>query len=153
MQWLIDLGTNKILVAGVTSWMIAQVVKAILYAIMNKKIDLSRLFGDGGMPSGHSATVVAVATMTALTQGLGSAAFAISMILAIVVCHDAMGVRQETGKQARMLNELAKMVEILSANELPEVKLKEFVGHTPLQVYAGATIGILNALLFYFVVF
>ena len=153
MQWLIDIVTNKILVAGVTSWLIAQVVKAILYAIMNKKINWSRLFGDGGMPSGHSATVVAVATMTALTQGLGSAAFAISMILAIVVCHDAMGVRQETGKQARMLNELTKMVEILSANELPEVKLKEFVGHTPLQVYAGATLGVLNALVQYFVIF
>ncbi len=153
MNWFFDLITNPVLITGVSSWFLAQVLKTILYALMNKKLDWSRMVGDGGMPSGHSATVTSVATVTGLFCGFGSVEFAVSAIIAIVVCHDAMGVRQETGKQAVLLNEITKIIEILSANDLPEVKLKEFVGHTPLQVYAGVLIGILNACLMYFIVF
>ena len=153
MQQIIDLLTNPVLITGVSSWFIAQVIKTILYAIVNKKLDWGRMVGDGGMPSGHSATVTSVAVIAGLIYGFGSFEFAVSAILAIVVCHDAMGVRQETGKQAVLLNELTRIIEILSTDELPEVKLKEFVGHTPLQVYTGASIGILNACLMYFVVF
>lgn len=153
MDWFFDLITNPVLITGVSSWFLAQVLKTILYALMNKKLDWSRMVGDGGMPSGHSATVTSVATVTGLLCGFGSVEFAISAIIAIVVCHDAMGVRQETGKQAVLLNEITKIIEILSANDLPEVKLKEFVGHTPLQVYAGVIIGILNAMFMYFIVF
>lgn len=153
MQWFIDIFTNPVLLTGLSSWFIAQVLKTILYAAMNKKLDWGRLVGDGGMPSGHSATVTSVAVVTGLISGFASVDFAIAAILAIVVCHDAMGVRQETGKQAVLLNEMTKIIEILSKDELPEVKLKEFVGHTPLQVYAGVCIGIANACLMHFVVF
>lgn len=153
MEWFLDLITNPVLITGVSSWFLAQVIKTILYAIMNKKLDWGRMVGDGGMPSGHSATVTSVATVTGLFCGFGSVEFAIAAILAIVVCHDATGVRQETGKQAVLLNEIVEIIEILSKKDLPEVKLKEFVGHTPLQVYAGMLIGILNALLMYFIVF
>lgn len=153
MQWFIDIFTNPVLLTGLSSWFIAQVFKTILYAFMNKKLDWGRLFGDGGMPSGHSATVSSVAIITGLLCGFASVEFAIAAILAIVVCHDAMGVRQEAGKQAILLNEITRILEILSNDELPEVKLKEFVGHTPLQVYVGASIGICNALLMHFVVF
>lgn len=153
MNWFLDLITNPVLVTGLSSWFFAQVIKTILYAIVNKKVDWGRLVGDGGMPSGHSATVTSVAVITGLICGFGSVEFAISGILAIVVCHDAMGVRQETGKQAVLLNELVEIIEILSKKDLPEVKLKEFVGHTPLQVYAGVLIGFLNAFLMYFAVF
>ena len=99
------------------------------------------------MPSGHSATVASLATICGLTFGLGSVEFAISAILAIIVCHDATGVRRETGKHAEILNELVKYLETGKPEDL-----KELVGHTPLQVFAGILIGIGNALLMYFVV-
>ena len=112
-----------------------------------KKLDFERLYGDGGMPSGHSATVASLATMCGLMCGLQSAEFAIAAILAIIVCHDATGVRRETGRHAEILNELVKSLETGKP-----VDLKELVGHTPLQVFAGILIGIGNALLMYFVI-
>ena len=106
------------------------------------------------MPSGHSATVTSLAVFCALMHGTGSHEFAVAAILAIIVCHDAMGVRQETGKQAILINELVELVEKLKVeHRLPTIELKEFVGHTPLQVAAGILLGILDALLMYFVVF
>ena len=145
MNWFFDLLSNRFLITGMASWLVAQVTKTVIHAIINKKIVLERLFGDGGMPSGHSATVTSLAAISALTFGFDSFQFAVTMLLAIIVCHDAMGVRLETGKQAVMLNELVKAFEDLSKEDLPEVKLKEFVGHTPIQVIAGILIGIANA--------
>ena len=152
MDWLSDLVRNPVWVTGVASWLVAQVLKVIINAIVNKKFDIHRLFGDGGMPSGHSATVTSVAMMSALLYGTGSFQFAISAILAIIVCHDAMGVRLETGKQALIITELVASFEALTSKDLPEVKLKEFVGHTPIQVIAGILIGIAGANFMYFVI-
>lgn len=149
MIWIYDLITNPIIITSISSWMIAQVIKVILHAIIYKKIDVSRLFGDGGMPSGHSATVSSLAIICSLVYGTGSAYFAISAILAVIVCHDAMGVRRETGKQAVVINELMKAFSVLTEEKLPEIKLKEFVGHTPIQVFAGILIGIVNAFVMY----
>lgn len=149
MNWLYDLVTNPFLITGVTSWFSAQVLKTIIHAVINRKLDLLRLVGDGGMPSGHSATVTSIAVLTALVYGTGSFQFALTAIIAIIVCHDAMGVRLETGKQAVIINEIVRSFEILSKNELPEVKLKEFVGHTPIQVFAGIVIGVINAIVMY----
>ncbi len=145
-SWLQQLLSNRFLIVGVTSWFWAQVLKTIIHAIVNRKIDLTRLVGDGGMPSGHSATVSSLAVAAALGFGLGSFQFAIAFLFAIVVCKDAMGVRLETGKQAAILNEIVKTFEVLSSEKLPEVKLKEFVGHTPVQVAAGIVLGVVNAL-------
>lgn len=153
MDWLVDLLGNPILITAVASWTVAQVLKVIINAIINKEFCIERLFGDGGMPSGHSATVTSMATVTALIYGLGSFEFAVTAILAIIVCHDAMGVRQETGKQAVILNELIEAFEALSKKDLPEVKLKEFVGHTPIQVAVGIALGIANAFAMYYLVF
>lgn len=153
MDWFFDLITNPIIVAGVTAWFTAQVLKTIIYWVVNKKFDIWRLFGDGGMPSGHSATVTSIAMISALIYGTGSFQFAISTMLAVIVCHDAMGVRQETGKQAKVLNEIMKSFDILSKDALPEVKLKEFVGHTPFQVFTGIIIGIIHGLIIYFLFF
>lgn len=152
MNWLVELLRNPILITSVSSWGIAQVTKMVIHAMIHKNFDVSRLFGDGGMPSGHSATVTSMAVMCALVHGTSSTFFAISMVLAIIVCHDAMGVRRETGKQAVIINELVKAFSVLYSKELPEVKLKEFVGHTPVQVLAGVLVGIANAFLMYFVV-
>lgn len=150
-----ELLENRVLLAGVTGWASAQVMKAIIYTIINKKFVLERLFGDGGMPSGHSATVSAMAMMSLLHYGVGSFEFAISAMLAIIVMHDAMGVRLETGRQAEVINELTSLIEeiIDDMNReetlekkfqkvFSEDKLKEFVGHTPLQVIAGCILGL-----------
>lgn len=153
MDWLYDLITNRFLITGVSSWFVAQVLKTIIHAIINKKFVLERMVGDGGMPSGHSATVTSLAVISAMTYGFDSFQFAVTTLLAIIVCHDAMGVRLETGKQAIVLNELTKAFEALTTEDLPEVKLKEFVGHTPIQVLAGILIGILNGLAMHYWIF
>jgi acid phosphatase family membrane protein YuiD len=153
MSWLIDLITNPFLITGVSSWLYAQVLKTIIFLIINKKLDMSRMFGDGGMPSGHSATVTSMAFLIGLVYGTGSVYFALSFILAVIVCHDATGVRRETEKQAFIITELVKAFEELGEEKLPEVKLKQFVGHTPVQVMAGILLGILNAVIMYFVMF
>ena len=153
MTWLTDMLKNPFLITATSSWAIAQVLKVIINAIMYKKISWERLFGDGGMPSGHSATVTSLAVFSALACGTGSAIFAVCAILAIVVCHDAMGVRLETGKQAVLLNELIDSFSYLSKNTLPEVKLKEMVGHTPSQVIAGVLLGVANAFVMFYIVF
>lgn len=150
MDWFKDLITNQFLITGVSSWFVGQVIKTIIYAIINKKLVLERMVGDGGMPSCHSATVASLATVTGLLRGFNSFEFAVATLLAIIVCHDAMGVRLETGKQAVIINELTKAFESLTKKDLPEVMLKEFVGHTPIQVIAGILLGITNALVMYF---
>lgn len=153
MNWLIDLVTNPYLIAGISSWLWAQVAKAIIYAIVNKKFDIHRLHGDGGMPSGHSATVGGLAMMCALREGFGSPIFAIAFVLATIVCHDAMNVRYESGKQAEILNDLVEWFNDTMKVGFTEKKLKEFLGHTPLQVLVGVLLGVANALLLHFFVF
>ena len=150
MNWFYELITNPFLLTALSSWAIAQVLKVFINAAVNQTWDLERLFGDGGMPSGHSATVASLAVFTALRCGTGSFQFAMAAIFAIIVCHAAMGVRLETGKQAALLNDLVEAFNILSTEDLPEVKLKELVGHTPTQVSAGVIIGILNALMMHY---
>ncbi len=145
MDWMLDLLTNQFFITAIASWMVAQVFKVIIHAGVTRKIDIKRLFGDGGMPSGHSATVSSLAIATALVYGAGSFEFALTLVLAIIVCHDAMGVRRETGKQAVVLNEIIKTFSIISDEKLPEENLKEFVGHSPVQVAAGVIIGVSNA--------
>lgn len=153
MEWFTNLITNQFLVVGLSSWAVAQVLKVVIHAAIYKKLEWERLFGDGGMPSGHSATVTSVATISALICGLDSFEFAIACMVAIIVCHDAMGVRRETGKQAVIIIEMMELLEVITKKDLPEAKLKEFVGHTPIQVIAGSIIGISNACFMHFVVF
>ena len=153
MNWLHELITNRFLITGVSSWFVAQLAKTIIHAIINKKLVLERMVGDGGMPSGHSATVTSLAVISGLSYGFDSFQFAVTALLAIIVCHDAMGVRLETGKQAQIINEMMEAFEVWTKKELPEVKLKEFVGHTPIQVIAGILLGILNGCVMHFWVF
>ena len=146
--FLQSLINNKILITGGSAWAISQVLKILIHLAVHREFVLERLLGDGGMPSGHSATVSAVAVSTGLECGLTSPVFAIATIVAIVVMHDAMGVRLETGKQAKVINEMMGFMEKLGGTELSyEEKLKEFVGHTPAQVGAGLVLGIVVAIL------
>ena len=153
MNWFQELLSNPFLLIGLSSWFWAQLIKTIIHAIVTKSIDFTRLIGDGGMPSGHSATVCAVATSAGILYGLGAFPFAISVIVAIIVMHDAMGVRLETGKQAAIINEIVRAFDELSSGKLTDVKLKEFVGHTPIQVLAGILLGIVNAVLLHLFIF
>ena len=150
-----DILSNRILVCGVLGWAVAQILKTLIYAMLNNEFRLERMFGDGGMPSAHSATVSSMATAAAIVYGFGSFEFAISVMLAIIVMHDAMGVRMETGKQGKVLNEMIDFlrtegfVEAFKKNdkmyEFWEASLKEFVGYTPIQVAAGCILGIVLA--------
>ena len=153
MTWLTELFTNPFLITSTSSWLIAQVMKVIINFCVTRQLSWERLFGDGGMPSGHSATVSSLAIFAALRCGCGSFEFAVTAILAIIVCHDAMGVRQEAGKQAIVINEMVEKFEKLLKQDIVDIDLKELVGHTPLQVLAGIALGICNALIMHFLVF
>ena len=142
---------NQIFMAGICSWLVAQVLKTLIDAIVNKGIDWHRMVGDGGMPSCHSATVTAVALAAGVKNGFDSPVFAVACILAIIVMHDAMGVRLETGRQAKIINQMVQLFQDLGQPQISmEKKLKELVGHTPLQVAAGFLLGIVVGLLYCF---
>ena len=144
---------NKYLLIPAFSWLVAQILKTIINAIMTKKISFSRLVGDGGMPSGHSATVTSLAVMCGLFEGFGSVSFGIAMILAIIVMHDAIGVRRETGKQAESIINISKLLNDYFSehdHKIKTDKLKVLVGHTPLQVVCGALLGAAIACAYYF---
>lgn len=152
MRWLIDWFTNPFFYVPLISWTVAQLLKAIINLCVTKKWEFERLFGDGGMPSGHAATVTALATTCALHLGTDSPGFAIAMILAIITCHDATGVRQEAGKHALLLSEIIHSFDDFVKEKIPEVKLKMFVGHTLVQVLAGVVLGLgISFLMFYLV--
>ena len=133
-----DIFRNHLLMNALLAWATAQILKFFIYLAVNRTIDWKRLAGDGGMPSGHSATVTALAVTSGLEYSCASPAFAVCVVLAIIVMHDAMGVRREAGRHAKAINEL---LETLSSQQEPDVKLKEFLGHTPMQVCCGAVLG------------
>lgn len=142
MTFVSDLLHNSIFLSAIIGWLVAQVLKTIIHLIVNKQFVAERMVGGGGMPSSHSATVCALATATGLRFGGGSFEFALAAIFAIVVMYDAMGVRQETGKQGKVLNEMMEIFTQMGKDLDAETVLKEFVGHTPLQVLMGAILGI-----------
>lgn len=146
-QVITEILQNRIIQTGAAAWVVSQILKTIIHLIVNKKIVWERLVGDGGMPSSHSATVSSVATATGFAAGWGSSVFAVAVFFAIIVMHDARGVRRETGKQAVVINDMIELFEKMGAGLTPEQTLKEFVGHSPLQVYAGAVLGIIVALI------
>lgn len=146
MQFFQDLFNNTIFVSAIIGWFVAQVLKTLIHMGFTKEFVAERLVGSGGMPSSHSSTVCALATATYYEYGAGSFEFAISIIFAIIVMHDAMGVRRETGIQAQLLNDIVETFTAMGRSELKAYdKLKEFVGHTPLQVLMGAILGIFIA--------
>ncbi|MBR2258791.1 MAG: divergent PAP2 family protein [Blautia sp.] len=142
---------NEVLLAGCAAWLISQVAKTIIFYIINKQLVWERLLGDGGMPSSHSAIISAIAVSIGLHCGWDSPLFALAIVTALIVMHDARGVRQETGKQARIINDMLELFEAMGSGEYtPEETLKEFVGHTQRQVVAGSALGILVAVCMYY---
>lgn len=141
---------NRIFFTAAAGWLTAQVLKTLIHMFFTKKFVAERLVGSGGMPSSHAATVCSLATAACLECGSASFEFAISLILAIIVMHDAMGVRRETGIQAELLNDMVEIFTDMGRKEVSDQdKLKEFVGHTPRQVLIGAILGIIVAVCIY----
>ena len=144
MRILREIAQNQVLLTGLLAWFVAQGLKVIFTVIVDRKIDLSRMFGLGGMPSSHSAVVCALATGCGLTCGFDSPEFAIAAILATVVMTDAAGVRRVAGKQAVQINLIVKQM-IETGHGLTYENMKELLGHTPFEVLVGAILGIILA--------
>jgi acid phosphatase family membrane protein YuiD len=136
---------NRILIAAFAAWLVAQASKTLYELIRYRKLNFSRLVSSGGMPSSHSALVTGLATATGHVMGVGSAAFAIALVLAGIVMYDAAGVRRAVSLQARILNQM--MDEAFQGHPIAEKRLRELIGHTPIQVFVGGLVGIAIGLL------
>ena len=148
MSQIAGLLGNDILWTALCGWLSAQVIKVILVFITSRKLDFRRLTGSGGMPSSHSSITMSLTMSIGFVHGFDSALFAVSMILTFVVMYDASGVRRSAGQQAAILNRLVEDWEHGEFNNTDK-KLKELLGHTPLEVFAGAILGILIAVIRY----
>ena len=154
---------NPIISVGFISWISAQIIKTILHTIKYKSFNPERITGAGGMPSSHSSLVISVMIYTLRFKGVGSTEFAFALLLAGIVIYDALSVRYNAGLHAKELNKLRRIVDDLddeisqlSGNgEDPDIDelvnqkdLKEFLGHTPIEVLAGSMLGILISMAF-----
>ena len=130
----------KYLLPPIVAWVIAQVVKVIFRSLQERRLNLRALADTGGMPSSHSALVVALATTVGRIDGPSSSTFAIALIFSLVVMYDAQGVRRAAGRQAEVLNRLIE--DIFGQRGIQEERLRELIGHTPVQVLVGAALGV-----------
>lgn len=141
------LNWNYVLVTAISASLTAQLIKVLLNLFIFHRFIAERMWGAGGMPSSHSATVCAMVVATGRYCGVNSAVFAVAAVLSIIVMYDAMGVRYETGEQAKLLNRMFAEWMDQESEALPFLKngkkLKEMVGHTPIEVLTGAVLGIL----------
>ncbi|MBP7552232.1 MAG: divergent PAP2 family protein [Spirochaetes bacterium] len=152
MDFLKDMLINKVIISAFASWFIAQFLKMFIETIKRKKIKTKEfvfraLFGTGGMPSSHSASVMAVALAIGIQEGFDSALFAMSFVLVFIVVRDATGVRLASGFQAKAINQIIKKVDELSGMR----EIKEVRGHTPLECFVGMLVGALVTLGVYFI--
>jgi acid phosphatase family membrane protein YuiD len=136
---------NEVFNVALTSWFIAQALKVVLTLLTQKKFDLYRFVGSGGMPSSHSSIVMGLSTSVGLKTGWDSVSYAISLVFALIVMYDAAGVRRAVGKQAIILNRMLEDMHNHRDKHIQEKRLKELVGHTPVEVFAGAILGIVIA--------
>jgi len=146
-EFLAGIGQNIILMTALTAWFTAQVLKTMTSYWRHGAFNAERLVGAGGMPSSHTALVVSLAVSIALREGLESDLFAVAVILAGIVMYDAAGVRRAAGRQAKVINKLVHEMRV--EHKVKETRLKELLGHTPLEVLGGALYGTLVAYAFY----
>lgn len=138
-------GYNRVLFFALFWWAVVQFIKVPIYYIMHRKLNLGLWFSAGGMPSSHSALVCALTTSVALQEGVKSAAFAICVVLSMIVMYDAAGVRQAASIQARIINKMID--ELFEGHPINEERLKELLGHTRVEVFIGALLGTFGTLL------
>ena len=144
---MMEIFTNRILGCALLAWLIAQVLKIPTYWLVEKRLDWRRILGAGGMPSSHTAFVVSLTIMVGCVEGFHTALFAVCFTLVAIVMYDATGVRRETGTQAQVINEILRNV-FIDGKPISDDNLKELVGHKPIEVAAGAIIGLITALCF-----
>ncbi|MDD4602014.1 hypothetical protein SDC9_30320 [bioreactor metagenome] len=137
---------NVVLMSAVTAWLCAQFLKTAFNCIKYRQFNAERLIGAGGMPSSHTALVVGLSASIGLTEGINSSMFAISLVLAGIVMYDAAGVRRAAGKHAKVINKLVRHTN--AELTVRDIKLKELLGHHPVEVLAGAVVGIAVAYAF-----
>ena len=142
-----DLIHNQVVIAAVLAWMIGQFLKFPLEYLLNKQWNWGIIFSSGGLPSSHSSLVTAVTLTIGLQEGFGSAVFALSAAIAMVVIYDAAGVRRQAGIHAERINQI--MSKFFESGQLPEKELKEMLGHTPFEVLAGILLGVIISLTLY----
>ncbi|HJQ13455.1 MAG TPA: divergent PAP2 family protein [Anaerolineales bacterium] len=136
---------NKALIAGLTAWAVAQVIKIPLDYLRTRRWNWSLLLTTGGMPSSHSALMTATTLAIGLYEGLDSSVFALGVVITMVVTYDAAGVRQQAGIHAQRINVI--MAELLKGHPINERDLREVLGHTPLEVIGGILLGIAVAII------
>ena len=146
-SFIAEWSRNKVFLVAFWSWFSAQFIKVVLGVIREKRFNYKWFVGSGGMPSSHAALVSGMATSVALYQGFDSGIFALAFVFAVITMFDAQGVRRQSGKQAEALNKI--LDDIYTQKGLQEEPLKELFGHTPMQVFAGAFLGVFIALLLY----
>jgi uncharacterized protein len=135
----------RFLIAPVVAWTIAQTAKVIIYSVREHRLNLRVLAVTGGMPSSHSAIVMGMTTAVGKYAGVNSAAFAIALIFSFVVMYDAAGLRRAAGRQAAILNRLVE--DLVNMRGVQEAKLRELLGHTPVEVLVGAVLGVAAGLI------
>ena len=142
MGVILEILGNRVIQSAALAWAVAQALKVMLTLAISRRFDKSRVLGSGGMPSSHSAMACAMLMTIGFREGFSSSIFALAFCFSGVVMYDAAGVRRSTGKNAAVINQLMDM---LSGNgyTFDEKRLKELVGHTPIQVLAGALLGTL----------
>lgn len=141
MEEFLEIFSNKYIIVPLVLWFFIQIFKVIWDLVTTKKFNFKRILGAGGMPSSHSAVVTSLAVLIGKSYGFGSSIFALALIFAFVVMYDAAGVRRAAGKQAQLLNKIVNTPG-LSGVQVQE-KLVEVLGHTPIQVFVGALLGII----------
>lgn len=145
--FFLALSKNQIFLITLLAWLIAQSIKVTVGVIREKRFNFRWFTGTGGMPSSHAAGVTALATSVGLGYGFNSGLFAVTAIFALIIMFDAQGVRRHTGQQAEILNKIIE--DIYFKRVFKEERLRELLGHTPVEVFIGAILGILLALALY----
>ncbi len=143
-----DFFTNRVFFVVFFAWAFSCVLKGILVVIKEKRFDMTRFLGPGGMPSSHSAIVTCLTTCVGIRAGFGSTAFVICCVFALIVMYDATGIRRAAGEQAKMINKIIDTWDEIDIKER-QIKLKEILGHTHIEVFAGAIFGILIGVIAY----
>ena len=138
---------NRVLWAAAAGWVAAQSIKVLRAVRQKRRFDMRWFLGTGGMPSAHSAGVSALAASVGLEQGFYSPIFAVSLMFALVTMFDAQGVRRSTGRQAVMLNKIID--EMYAGGQVSQERVMELLGHTPVEVFVGALLGCVIAVLMY----
>lgn len=143
MNFFEGIVSNHIFACAFISWFIAQALKVVLTLLKDRRLDLNRMVGSGGMPSSHTSSVMGLSTAVGLTQGWSSPIYAVALMFSLIVMYDASNVRRNVGKQATLLNNIIE--DLYKHHHVEQERLIELVGHTPIEVFAGAILGIVVA--------